>query len=276
MKPEKVTPRKTRIETRPCKVCLRPFDSKRSQCPMCKTWNTSMLMAGTTGTKLLSQVKRRTNTRIFTKYLDRALQGPGGPGMVDTSVLLLGGAPGAGKSTICLQVLSEACSRLNREGLYIGMEESEEEILDRAIRLDVRLDLVRIYPMGASTDIGDEIAKAKPCMLIVDSIPGLTGGDPQAAVDMCTNLKAFSVLHKFPTIVIDHVTKQDEFAGFMALEHAVDATATFFAIETDGDRKEENWIRELKVLKNRNGPSHQSTFYEMGETGLSLCELETD
>jgi predicted ATP-dependent serine protease len=108
--------------------------------------------------------------------------------------------------------------------------------------------------------------------MVLDSVPGLTGNDHQAAVEMCKTLKLFSARLKAPSIVIDQVTKEDAFAGLRALEHAVDATMTFFAVDDDSRPPQAEKIRELSVLKNRNGRAHIFSEFEMTETGLVPVE----
>ncbi len=282
-----------RTLNRPCAFCQFLFPAMRMQCPSCLKNNpdvapTSKGNDGKFNCKLLSEYSSIPQDRIATGFCDKVFGGKKlptgkgapfawGPGMVRTSVSLIGGAPGAGKSTLALQLLNEICKNLGKEGLYIGVEETEEEINDRAVRLNLsHRHLMRLYGIGNDADIGAVIMFFAPCAMVLDSIPGLTGEDLQAGVDMCKTLKLFCAKLKAPALVIDQVTKADSFAGLRKLEHTVDWTGTFFAVEDDS-RPKEDWVRELTVLKNRNGRAHIISEYEMTPTGLEpIPEYDED
>jgi DNA repair protein RadA/Sms len=223
--------------------------------------------------------------RIPTRFLDKALGGTliaknphvYSAGWVNNATFLLAGAPGAGKSTLALQVLDAICEATKRECLYIGMEEAKEQIEARASRtLLPNGHMIRLYPLGNTADIGATIMARKPAAFVVDSIPGLMGDDLQGAVAMCTQLKAICVLINAPCMIIDHATKDDDIAGLRALQHAVDGTATLFPVE-DEARKKDDWIRELTMLKNRDGRAFITSEFEMTPTGLiPIPEFDTE
>lgn len=274
-------PERVKRNHQTCKRCEHPFRADRSKCPSCGFWNQSHGTASNSlvngdGTILLTEISKVPQIRIATRFLDKALGGDlissnphvYGPGWVNNSTFLLAGAPGAGKSTLALQVLDAICGAMNREALYIGMEESKEQIEARASRtLLPNASMIRLYPLGNTADIGNTIMTRKPCAFVIDSIPGLMGDDLMGAVAMCTQLKAIAVMVGAPCMIIDHATKDDDIAGLRALQHAVDCTATLFPME-DETRKKDDYIRELTVLKNRDGRAFITSEFEMTPTGL--------
>lgn len=247
-------------------MCAHPYEVTRAQCPKCNSWDAPLLMTdGDDETVLLSEVSEKPLERITgTGPWDRCfsfVQATKETGIVTVQVALIGGAPGAGKSTLALQATDKIADRTKKEIIYIAAEEAKEQIKDRAQRLKVQnAHLIRVYPLGASTDLGDIFRRRKPAAVIVDSLPGLTS-DPAQAVEYCKAFKEYAVVLNCPFIVIDHVTKEEGLAGFMALQHEVDTTMLFTVHE---DKKK---TRQLESLKNRFGPS-QSVYLEMTETGL--------
>ncbi len=264
-----------------CKRCEFIFRPDKSKCPSCGFWNQGAATAAQNlpngdGTLLLTEISKVPQVRIPTRFLDKALGGTliaknphvYSPGWVNNSTFLLAGAPGAGKSTIALQVLDAICAATQRECLYIGMEEAKEQIEARASRTNLpNGHMIRLYPLGNTADIGATIMTRKPAAFVVDSIPGLMGDDLAGAVAMCTQLKAISTMITAPCMIIDHATKDDDIAGLLALQHAVDCTATFFPVE-DGVRKGDDRVRELSILKNRDGRAFITSEFTMTATGL--------
>jgi len=191
-----------------------------------------------------------------------------GGGIVTTSVTLIGGEPGAGKSTMSLQLSNEIARITNREIIYVGAEESAEEIKHRAMRLELtHMHLIRVHPMGSNADLGAILLNRKPSAVILDSLPGLVS-DPEMAVELCGRFKDYAVELNCPIIVIDHVTKDNEFAGFKALEHKVDTTIAF--------NVDDGGLRYLTTIKNRFGPAHVSVMMKMTEKGLFLGKHTED
>jgi DNA repair protein RadA/Sms len=204
--------------------------------------------------------------RLITGPWDKCFGG----GIATTSVTLLGGVPGAGKSTMSLQLADAIAEATKREVLYVGAEEASRDIKARFQRLQLKNQaLIRIFPLGSNADLGSVLMKRRPAAFVLDSLPGLIGDDLQAAVALCNALKGYCVDLDAPAIVIDHVTKDENYAGLMALQHAVDTTMLF---TVDGD----DGIRELNVTKNRFGPANVSAFFEMTSRGLIEAILDDD
>ena len=200
-------------------------------------------------------------TRIQSGPWDKCFGG----GIVTTSVTIIGGCPAAGKSTMALQLSNRIAEVTNREIIYVGTEESVQEIKSRAIRLQLTcMHLIRIHPMGSSADLGSILTSRKPSAIILDSLPGLTS-DPEIAVELCKRFKDYAVELNAPVIIIDHVTKGDDFAGLMQLQHAVDTLLSLFP--------NENGMRELATVKNRFGPANISVKLGMAERGLTNSRI---
>jgi len=248
-------------ELRACKRCDFKFDTKCAKCPSCGQWDTpATLSIVGDETILLSDV---SDDPI--KYIQNT--GPWDPcfsqygGIATMSVTLIAGAPGAGKSTMALQMSDRIAEVTKREILYVSAEESKEQVKERAMRLQLKnLSSMRIYPMGASTDLGNILLSRKPSAIIVDSLPGLTP-DLDQAVELCKRFKEYAVSLNSPVLVIDHITKDNEFAGLMALQHEVDTTIQFTVLSATK--------RDLMTIKNRFGPT-RSVILNMTERGLIL------
>ena len=265
---------KKRVALQTCKRCEYRYPDSRSQCPSCGQFNFPGI--STKGeedtTILLSNVARKP------QGLDRLQTGPwdhtfgGGDtrvidgathvtmtGIATTSTILLGGTPGAGKSTLCLQ-LAAAIAGPYGEVLYIGTEETEEQILDRADRLGIgNTDKIRLFPMGSSADLGSVLTNRAPKAIMVDSLPGLIQ-DTDLAVEFCKRMKEYCAKIKAPAIIIDHVNKEGDFAGLMALQHEVDTLMVMRCID--------KVTRELSPIKNRFGPTDRSVLLDMTAQGL--------
>lgn len=272
-----------RINQQKCSHCGHQFSREKVQCPSCKAWNmNSAEEAGASedDTVLLSEVQDGTISRLKTGPWDYVFGGneKTGFGIVDTSVALLGGGPGAGKSTLSLSIADSISGQSGRESLFIGAEQSEAELKLMAKRLKLKnMHLMRILKLGSQTPLQDVIEKYKAAAVIVDSLNAL-GVDDNEAVEMCKIFKEYAVQYHSPFIVISHVNKAGDFAGLEALQHQVDGTFSFFKQNDDDDLG----IRELVTIKNRNGPSNRKAYFEMEETGLrhitpeELEELEED
>ncbi len=151
-----------------------------------------------------------------------------GGGIATTSVTLLGGEPGAGKTTLCLQLADIFASRFSMEVLYIANEQEASELKETARRLKVvRTGQIRIVKAmgGVQHDIGDLLMKYKPCLTILDSLTKWSGEDLNLAVVIAQRLKDYAVALKCPIIAINQVNKGGDHAGLEKLQHAVDTTA---------------------------------------------------
>ncbi len=266
-----------RKNLRPCYMCETLFSKSLSQCPACLQMNIEVEMTGDgDGTILLTDAKEVDVQRISTGCWDEVWGSHKVgkvvyKGLVDTSVTLLGGAPGAGKSTLSLQMAAAIAKATKREILYIAGEESAGEIRARANRLGIAKtcqNLFRLVPMGTNTVNLDAILEQrKPAAVFLDSIPTIMP-DPADAVEKVTILKHFAINNHSPIVIVDHVTKEEEFAGLMSLQHAVD-TAVLFTVHEDG-------VRQIKATKNRNGPTGIVVDLNMTEEGLTYRDPSED
>lgn len=248
-----------------CKRCGDILKRDRKKCQSCGFWAVPVVhVEEGDGTVLLSDASILDVKRITTGPWDKCFGG----GIVLTSVILLGGAPGAGKSTMSLQLADVICKLQNREICYIAAEETKAEIRERARRLGLRnMNKIRMIPVkdGYNGNIGTTIMTRKPCAVIVDSLPGFTD-DPEEAVRLCKAFKDYAIELNGPILVIDHVTKSDDFAGLMKLQHAVDGLFTLYPrIKGDADGK-----RVMKTIKNRFG-ANEEVCLDMTEKGLRAC-----
>lgn len=262
--------KRKKVASQQCNRCEEKFPEDRSQCPHCGHWNVEGdVDLDNDGTLLLSEVQREEFRRIQTGPWDIAFgkdRETNVPGIVTTSVTLLGGAPGAGKSTTSIQICDAIAKARGREAFYIGAEEGKAEYAERAARLKLDLSGIRIYPMGARGDIAAILKKRRPSAVVVDSLPGLTN-DPAEAAIICKNFKDIAVELDAPVIIIDHVTKDGDLAGLMELQHHVDTLLTMFPVQNTE-------IRDLSVMKNRFGVANFSTYLLM--TGEGLIALPDD
>ncbi len=255
-----------------CVSCGSEFSKWSGKCPLCNEWN-SLIEAekshsGNSGEKLeiisLSAVKSESTERIKTGLGEFNLVCGGG--MVPGSIILVGGEPGIGKSTLALQVAGYV------DTLYISGEESPVQIKQRAERLGIDPGRVRI---STSTDIDvivdtlttGKIKKSFQC-IVVDSIqtiqstnvPGIAGSVSQirsAAAKLAILAKKLAA----PVILIGHITKEGNIAGPKLLEHIVDTVIYF-----EGDYTKD--FRILRAFKNRFGSVNEIGLFRMTPGGL--------
>lgn len=204
--------------------------------------------------------EKRTTTGI--KELDRVLGG----GVVEGSVILVGGDPGIGKSTLLIQ----AASNLMTKGkvLYVSGEESPEQIKLRASRLQINSDDILLLPETNLEGIINAASDLSPSVVIIDSIqtifteeiPSAPGSVGQVR-ECAARLTSFAKKTSTPLFIIGHVTKDGAIAGPRVLEHIVDTVLYF-----EGDRG--HAYRILRTVKNRFGSTNEIGVFEMTETGL--------
>ena len=212
----------------------------------------------------LRSVTSESHARITTglEELDRVLGG----GIVPGSVILLGGDPGIGKSTIGLQVLAEL-ARGGLSALYVSGEESPEQLKLRADRLACN-ESVLILPETCVEEILGHVEAVKPGILLIDSIQTMHSRELTSAAgsvgqvrECAAVLVAQAKASGRPTILIGHVTKEGTIAGPRVLEHVVDTVLYF-----EGDQG--GGLRLLRAVKNRFGATNEVGVFEMGERGL--------
>jgi DNA repair protein RadA/Sms len=261
-----------------CQQCGHAAPRWLGQCPACQAWNTLVeeVVAGPAPRgggaggaggvpRPLAQVAAAASARRATGIaeLDRVLGG----GLVAGAVVLLGGDPGIGKSTLALQ----ACAALGaRETpvLYVAGEESAEQVALRAARLGLDGAGVLVVAETAVEAIAEHVERVRPAALVVDSIqtmhtqalgsaPGSVGQVRESAALLAARAKASGVA----CFLIGHVTKEGALAGPRVLEHLVDTVLYF-----EGDPGHP--LRVLRAVKNRFGSTNEVGVFEMGETGL--------
>ncbi len=212
----------------------------------------------------ISEVSVDTETRFFTGMgeLDRVLGG----GAVAGSLVLVGGAPGIGKSTLLLQICNELCRQ--RRVLYISGEESERQLKLRAQRLGVGPEDLLILSETRLSDVLEAVEEVKPDILIVDSIQTLYSENNESApgsvsqVKDCTmTMMQLSKQQGITVFVVGHINKDGNIAGPKVLEHMVDCVLYF-----EGDTNSS--YRLLRAAKNRFGSTNEIGVFEMGDKGL--------
>lgn len=194
---------------------------------------------------------------------DRAIGG----GIVPGSLLLLGGEPGIGKSTLILQVAGKL-SQNNRKTVYLSGEESAQQIKLRAERLSINSDNIYIITGTRIEDLFDRIKDIKTDFLVIDSIqttytdtlpsaPGSVGQIREVSAKLLRWAKETGI----PTFLIGHITKEGAIAGPKILEHLVDTVLYF-----EGDSS--HTFRIIRAVKNRYGSTNEIGVFEMKESGL--------
>lgn len=248
-----------------CINCLDEFPADKTLCPSCNRWNIAdEITSANDGVLLASDVLKNgplVLERISIGIYDHCFGGKTTPGMVKTSVAIIGGAPGAGKSTMAVSVAGIISLLSGKETLYIGAEENPAEITDRAVRLGHPcLDKLAIYPMGSTVSLEAVVNARKPGALMLDSLQGLTD-NPEEQVAICKMLKGVASKSGIPTIIISQINKDNDLAGLMKLQHAGDTIITLFPT---GEGEE----RLMETQKNRFGPANIGRHLEMTEKGL--------
>ena len=264
-----------------CSQCGYETAKWYGKCPSCGEWNTfteelretakaasSLSQPRRTVTAAptpISQISTEDEERYYTgfKELDRVLGG----GIVKGSLVLLGGDPGIGKSTILLQI----CSHLGKilKILYISGEESKRQIKLRASRLGVDSDNIYVITETDIEAVSQMIQDEKPDLVMIDSIQTMNyhelNSSPGSVTQVreCTNiLMRTSKMLDIPCIVVGHVNKDGAIAGPKVLEHIVDAVLYF-----EGDKQLS--YRILRAVKNRYGSTNEIGVFRMCDTGLT-------
>ena len=250
------------------------------KCPDCGQWDTLVeeaytagaLKSGIQGMPGLQsepvpidsiQFENEERIRTHIQEFDRVLGG----GLVPGSLVLIGGDPGIGKSTLMLQVLYSLADR-GRKVLYVSGEESIRQLRLRSKRLKaVSADLLVVSEIDLESILG-MIARVKPDVLVIDSIqtmysPDLTSapGSVSQVRESAMRLMVMAKKSGIPTFLVGHVTKDGAIAGPRLLEHMVDTVLYF-----EGDRN--HIFRILRAVKNRYGSTNEIGVFEMKEMGL--------
>ncbi|MXS82444.1 DNA repair protein RadA [Nitrosomonas oligotropha] len=248
----------------------------QGQCPHCQAWNTLVEtiaeksvarfspVSETGQVQNLSTIEAREEPRYPTgiEELDRVLGG----GMVQGGVVLLGGDPGIGKSTLLLQALSFMSAQ--HSVLYISGEESAQQVASRAKRLALDVRSVDLYAEIQLEKIQAMLAERKPSVAVIDSIqtiysealqsaPGSVAQVRECAAQLTRLAKSSGTC----IILVGHVTKEGALAGPRVLEHMVDTVLYF-----EGDMHSS--FRMIRAFKNRFGAVNELGVFSMGEKGL--------
>jgi len=266
-----------------CQECGAQSPKWLGRCAECGAWNSLVeervaepatapaghrygtLIPGGAGAQLYADVAYDTAARMTTGIgeLDRVLGG----GVVPGSLVLLGGEPGIGKSTLLLQAASNV-ARQSGSVLYSSGEESEHQIKSRGERLGVGRAPLYLLAETCLERVLEEMVRLKPALLIVDSIqtifslkmqsaPGSIGQVREAATQILFAAKSQNI----PTFLVGHVTKEGSLAGPKALEHVVDTVLYF-----EGERHHSH--RVVRAVKNRFGAVSELGVFEMTGEGL--------
>lgn len=249
------------------------------KCPGCEAWNTfveqrqakgsksssaSIVSGSSSRPKKLKDVTITTEERFTTgiSEFDRVLGG----GIVKGSLVLIGGAPGIGKSTLSLQM----CKTIDttKEILYVSAEESQAQIKMRAERLGVLNDNVLLYSETNLDEIEATINEIQPSVVIIDSVqtvyrPELTSasGSVSQVREATMTLMKLAKENNISVFIVGHVTKDGSLAGPRVLEHMVDCVLYF-----EGQQHQQHRI--LRAVKNRFGSTNEIGVFEMCDVGL--------
>ena len=267
-----------------CTECGNETPKWAGRCPACGAWNTVVERpesairgkGGRTSVKILTSSKAQPITELrdsveirFStgmKELDRVLGG----GAVKGSLVLIGGAPGIGKSTLMLQICGRLCEFA--KVLYVSGEESQHQLKLRAQRLYVEGENLLVLSETSLEEMLDAVNQEKPDILIVDSIQTLyndaldsPAGSVSQVKDCTMALMQLAKSQNITVFVIGHVNKEGSIAGPKVLEHMVDCVLYF-----EGERH--TFCRILRAAKNRFGATNEIGVFEMGDGGLTEVE----
>ena len=266
-----------------CHNCGAETPKWMGKCPNCGEWNsleekieesipksirTLSFQSGKEPTSLTDiEIKDTDRVKLGITELDRPLGG----GIVSDSVILWGGEPGIGKSTLILQIC-DSFTKMGKTVLYCSGEESDIQIKMRAERLSVNTEECFVFAESNLETILAEVDKLHPDMVIIDSIQTTYLPNSSSAMGSPTQIRdCTAILVKMAkesgiiVMIIGHVTKEGNIAGPRLLEHMVDVVLYF-----EGERSYA--FRVLRAMKNRFGSTHESGIFSMEEDGLKQVE----
>ena len=261
-----------------CQSCGSQHTQWQGQCNSCKQWNTlteevvnkpdkknwsrNNKVITISKPQKINQIELSSESRIKTSdaELNRVLGG----GIIPGALMLLGGEPGIGKSTLLLQI----AMTMNFKVLYVSGEESQRQIKIRSNRMDINSDQCYILSETKTQNIFSQIEILAPELVIIDSVqtlhtdfidtsPGSVSQIKESTIEFIKFAKETHV----PVFLVGHITKDGQIAGPKILEHMVDVVLNF-----EGDRN--HIYRILRTQKNRFGPTSEIGIYEMQTKGL--------
>ena len=263
-----------------CRECASVLPKWAGQCPECKSWNSIEELpalaavgktagnwhefSGSTGVIALNAVPVSDTARFSTQIneLDRVLGG----GLVQGSVVLLGGDPGIGKSTILLQCLTAIS--LQQNALYVTGEESLQQVSMRAQRLGLPNQQLKLLSSTCVEEIIAQASTSKPSVMVIDSIQTIFTDSLQSAPGSVSQIReSASILVRLAKqsniaiFLVGHVTKEGQLAGPRVLEHMVDTVLYF-----EGDSSTR--YRVIRAVKNRFGAVNELGIFAMTDEGL--------
>ena len=265
-----------------CSECGAQFPKWMGKCTTCGSWNTveeELVTQTPQNSKVsvmsapsLSSSPPKSIRAIETSDESRALTGMGeldrvlGGGLVKGSLVLVGGDPGIGKSTLLLQI----CEYMGKENkiLYVSGEESQRQIKLRADRLGITTENLKVYSETNMSYVIDTVFREKPDILIVDSVQTMynpeiqsTPGNVAQIRDTASVLMKIAKENSISVFLVGHVTKEGSLAGPKVLEHIVDCVLYF-----EGERHQS--CRILRAVKNRFGSTNEIGVFDMTGSGL--------
>lgn len=263
-----------------CQACGNQQSKWLGKCPDCGAWDSFVELKAERikVLKELAQVSMKTSEAVciedvelehFTRYStdDNELDLVLGGGLVEGSLVLIGGSPGVGKSTLLLKIASNLAKQ-GKKVLYVSGEESKAQIKLRADRLEANTPNLFLLTELCLENILEELHKKDYSILIVDSIQTLYSNKITSAAGSITQVREItfelmrvSKAYNISTFIIGHITKEGAIAGPRVLEHMVDVVLYF-----EGDATKE--IRLLRGFKNRFGGTNEVGIFEMTAKGL--------
>ncbi|MCY4297939.1 MAG: DNA repair protein RadA [Flavobacteriaceae bacterium] len=269
-----------------CQACGARYLQWQGQCSSChqwqtivkqvvddspiKTWADADVISKTSKPIKIQQIAIQRNPRLTT--VDQEFNRVLGGGIVLGSMILIGGEPGIGKSTLLLQVSLE----LEQKVLYVSGEESAQQIKLRADRIGKHENNCYVLTETKLEQIFHQIKELSPELVVIDSIQTLTTQAVDSAASTITQVRTctaqlleFAKRKHIPVILIGHITKEGHLAGPKVLEHMVDTVLLF-----EGDRNYSHRI--LRTQKNRFGPAFELGIYQMNHDGLAIVDNPSD
>lgn len=263
-----------------CTACGYETPKWLGRCPVCSEWNTitEHVVAKESSSQRIASVPKaqprkvqdieELSTRridLGNKEINRVLGG----GLVPGSLILLGGEPGIGKSTLSLQL---ALTDNGLTTLYVSGEESAEQIKMRANRIGILNSECTVYPETLLENVIAQIEELHPDVVVIDSIQTMHTDAVESSAGSVTQIRecAAALLHAAKSLgtaifIIGHITKDGTIAGPKILEHIVDVVLQF-----EGDSN--NTYRILRGIKNRFGATYEIGVFEMHDSGLTAVE----